>query len=333
MANSPAISYHLDRMLRFSFLAAALVATTLRAETVIRVGHFPNITHAQALVASELSRRERGWFEERLGPGVKIAWYSYNAGPSAMEGIFSRSIDLTYVGPNPVLNAYLRSNGEEVRVIAGAATGGAALVVQADGRISQPADFRGRKLATPQLGNTQDVAARAWLKRQGFRITQIGGDVLVAPTENPEQLPLFLAGKIDAAWAVEPWVSRLELEAAGKIFLEQKDALTTVLASSVKFLKEQPELARKFVAAHAELTRWINEHPAEAQALVRAAIKTLSKRELKAELVEHAWPRLTFTSDIASGQFATLLVEAQSVGFLRGAGGIERLVRRMTNDQ
>jgi NitT/TauT family transport system substrate-binding protein len=181
---------------------AALLALTLHAtaETILRFGHFPNITHAQGLIASQLSREGKGWFEAWLGPGVKIQWFHYNAGPSAMEAIFAGSLDLTYVGPNPALNAYVKSRGEEIRLIAGSALGGAALVVQPDGRITKPEDFKGRKLATPQLGNTQDVAARAWLKKAGFRITQLGGEVFVLPTQNPDQLSLFTRGSRGWRW-------------------------------------------------------------------------------------------------------------------------------------
>lgn len=220
----------------------------------MRLGHFPNVTHAQALVAHNLSRRGKGWFEQRLGPEIEVQWFVYNAGPSAMEAIFAGSLDVSYVGPSPALNAYARSRGEEVRAIAGAAKGGAALVVQPDGRIKQPEDFRGRKVATPQLGNTQDVSCRAWLAAHGFRVTQLGGDVQVVPTANPDQLTLFQRGAVDAVWTVEPWVSRLELEAGGKALVEEKDAITTILVSSTKFLKERRQLARKLTQAHAELT-------------------------------------------------------------------------------
>jgi NitT/TauT family transport system substrate-binding protein len=303
-----------------------LVAGLLRAEPVtLRVGYFPNITHAQGLIGSQTSRAHHGWFEQRLGPDVTIQWFAYNAGPSAMEAIFAGSIDLTYVGPNPALNAYIRSDGEEIRVLAGAAEGGAALVVQADGSIAKPADFRGRKVATPQLGNTQDVAARAWLKQQGFRITMTGGDVLVLPTQNPDQLPLFQRHQIDAVWTVEPWVSRLELEAGGKVFLEQTDAITTILVSSVKLLRTHPELARKFRAAHAELTAWIAAHPAEAKAIVRTALTTETKRDMPAALVDSAWHRLRFTDQVSPDRFASLVKDAQSVGFLRNAIPLDRL--------
>jgi NitT/TauT family transport system substrate-binding protein len=132
---------------------------------VVRVGHFPNITHVHGLVAHNLSRQGKGWFEERLGSGVEIQWFTYNASPSAMEAIFAKSIELTYVGPGPALNAYAKSQGEEIRIIAGAANGGAALVVQPDANLKAPADFKGKKIATPQLGNKQDISCHVgWIK-------------------------------------------------------------------------------------------------------------------------------------------------------------------------
>src|SRR6476620_7525113 len=168
--------------MKLIWLLLALVLTLpahADQQGVIRVGHFPNITHAQGLVAHNLSRQGKGWFEERLGPGIKIEWFVYNAGPSAMEAIFAQSIDLTYVGPGPALNAYTKSNGAEIRLIAGSANGGAALVVQPDQNLKTAADFRGKKIATPQLGNTQDISCRAWLSAGGLKITQLGGDAQV----------------------------------------------------------------------------------------------------------------------------------------------------------
>lgn len=290
----------------------------------IRLGHFPNVTHAQALVASQLARQGRGWFEQRLG--VKVEYFVYNAGPSAMEAIFTNSIDLAYVGPNPVLNAYGKSRGEEIRVVAGAARGGAALVVPADSSLSKAADFRGRRIATPQLGNTQDVACRAWLAKAGLKITQLGGDALVVPTANPDQLSLFQGRQVDAVWTVEPWVARLELEGNGKVLVEQKDAITTVLAASVKFQKEKPELLQKFVAAHAELTKWINEHPDEAKQLVREEMRALTKRDFAEPVADRAWSRLKFTGEIGRAPFDALVAEAQSVGFLKDLPDIGKLV-------
>ena len=210
-------------------------------------------------------------------------------------------------------------------MLAGAAEGGAALVVAGDGRIKAPADFRGKRVATPQFGNTQDVAARAWLRAQGFKVTQTGGDVLVVPTANPDQLAALTSNRADAVWTVEPWVSRLEREAGGRVFLEQGDAVTTLLVSSVRFLREHPDLAAQFRAAHVELTQWINAHPAEAENLVRAGLRATVGRDVSAELVASAWRRLRFTSQLEPSQIAGLVADAQGAGFLRDAIPLDRL--------
>ncbi len=314
-------------MKAFYFLILTMLGPVLAVaeKTVIRVGYFPNVTHAQGVIGSHGTRDGRGWFEQQLGPDVTVQWFPFNAGPSAMEAIFAGSIDLTYVGPNPALNAYIRSRGDEIRVLAGAALGGAALVVPGNGKITTPAQFKGLRLGTPQLGNTQDVAARAWLAAQGFRITLTGGDVFVLPTANPDQLGLFQQGRLDAVWTVEPWVSRLELEAGGKALLEQPDAITTILVTSVKFLRTQPALVAKFKAAHLGLTDWINAHPDEARERVRAGLSAETKREISAVLVASAWKRLTFTGEVSQPRFDALVKEAQSVGFLRNAIPLDRL--------
>ena len=297
-------------------------------KTVIRVGHFPNITHAQGVIGHGLSRKAQGWFEERLGPDVEIQWFVYNAGPSAMEAIFAGSIDLTYVGPNPALNAYMRSRGDEIRVVSGAAFGGAGLVVQGDGRIRKPEDFRGRKIATPQLGNTQDVACRSWLKAKGYNVTLSGGDVAVLPTANPDQLTLFAKGDLDGVWTVEPWVSRLILESKGTLFLEEPDAVTTILVSSVRFLREHRDLARKFLQGHLELTTWMEKNPGEAQDLVRGEIKIETTRDIAAEVLTMAWKRLKFTGGIALGHFEKSVAEAKDVGFIPELVDLSRLLEK-----
>ena len=301
--------------------------TTADGRTLLRVGHFPNVTHAQGLIAHGLARTGKGWFEERLGEGVRIEWFVYNAGPSAMEALFARTLDLTYVGPSPAINAHVKSKGFDIRIVSGAAKGGAALVVQGDGRIGRPADFRGRKVATPQLGNTQDVACRAWLAANGFKVTQTGGDVTVVPTQNPDQLALVQKGDLDAVWTVEPWVSRLEREARGKVFLEESDAVTTVLVASSRFLDEEPELAKRFVEAHEELTKWIAANPEEAQRLVREEFLAETRKQMPAELLTHCWPRLRFDTSVEPAAFATFVSAAQDAGFLRDADDLSRLVR------
>jgi len=296
--------------------------------STLRVGHFPNITHAQALVAHNLSRQGKGWFEERLGPGTKIEWFVYNAGPSAMEAIFAQSIDLTYVGPGPALNAYTRSNGAEVRLVAGAANGGAALVVQPDQNLKTPADFRGKKIATPQLGNTQDISCRAWLTAGGLKITQLGGDAQVLPTQNPDQLSLFQQKRVDAVWTVEPWVSRLERESGGKILVEEKEVATTVLVSSAKFLSAQRDLARKFAQAHAELTEWMAKNPEEAQKLVRAELLAETKSDMAPDLIAQSWKRIFFTADVPRASVESFMQNSMKAGFIKSAPDLSKLFEK-----
>jgi NitT/TauT family transport system substrate-binding protein len=307
---------------------AALAGVAQAQTTTIRVGHFPNVTHVQGLVAHHLSRQGKGWFEERLGPDVKIDWYTYNAGPSAMEAVFANSIDLTYVGPSPALNAYAKARGEEVRIVAGAVNGGSALVVQPDLPLKAPADFRGKKLATPQLGNTQDVSARAWLAGGGLKVTITGGEASVLPTANPDQLTLFRGKQVDAVWTVEPWVSRLEMEAGGKVILEEPEAVTTVLVTSVKFLGARRELVQKFVAAHRELTAWIKANPAEAQRMLREELSAEMRAEISADLVGRAWKRIHLTDEVSREAMETFLQAAQKAGFLRTAPDLARLVEK-----
>jgi NitT/TauT family transport system substrate-binding protein len=311
------------------FIALAVLGMTLPARAdklVLRVGHFPNITHVQALVANALSRQGKGWFEQRLGPDVTIQWYSYNAGPSAIEGILAGSVDLTYVGPSPAINGYSRSGGREIRIISGAANGGSALVVQPDEDLKTPADFRGKKIATPQLGNTQDISCRAWLAAGGLKINQLGGEAQVVPTENPDQLALFKLKKIDAAWTVEPWVSRLEMEAGGKVVVRDKESAVTVLASGVKFLTEHKDIAAKFVAAERELTQWIQQNPAEAQKLVQYELTEETKGKIAPALIAHAWDNIVLTNDVSLDSLKTFVANAQAAGFLRQAPDLSQIL-------
>ncbi len=292
---------------------------------IIRVGHFPNISHAQAVVAHGLSRENKGWFEQRLGADTTVQWFVYNAGPSAMEALLVGSIDLAYVGPNPAINAHLRSKATEVRIVAGACSGGAALVVQADGRIKADGDFKGKKIGSPQFGNTQDVAARSWLKSKGFRVTLTGGDVQVIPTANPDQLLLFAKGNLDGVWTVEPWVSRLVLEGKGRVYLDESALwpetkgkyVTTHLVSSVRFLQQKPELMRKWIGAHVELTDWINKNTAEAKTAFNRELKAETTRPLALEILDRAWGRLELTWDPVSASLRKAADDAYRVGLLK----------------
>ncbi len=314
----------------FSLAVAAVAATIFTisgasAQTTLRVGHFPNITHVQGLVAHHLSRTGKGWFEQRL-PGVKIEWFVYNAGPSAMEAIFARSVDLTYVGPSPAINAYAKAEGRDVRIVAGAANGGSALVVQPELQVKVAADLKGRKIATPQLGNTQDVSARAWLAAGGVRVTLTGGEAQLIPTANPDQLQLFRTKQLDAVWTVEPWVSRLEAETGGKVAVEEPQAVTTVLVASERTLTEQRAIVAAFVAAHRELTEWIKANPAEAQAMAQKELAEEVRGAVSDDLIARAWKRITLVDRVDAGALNTFVDNARKAGFMRTAPDLSRLI-------
>lgn len=293
---------------------------------VIRIGGFPNVTHVQALVARNMTRHGEGWFERYL-PGYTVEWYTYNAGPTAMEALFGRTADLTYVGPSPALNAYAVSAGREVRLLAGAVNGGAALMVAPESGINSPADFMGRSIATPQLGNTQDVSCRAWLAKNGLKCTLEGaGDCRVAPTPNSMQLQLMKQGEIAACWTVEPWVSRLESMAGARILVQEPDVVTTVLAGRVGWLKLHPQEAATIIRAHRELTQWIIEHPEEAQARVVDELTQLTQAPMEPELVRSAWKRLKLTDAIDLPGLEQFVKDAQATGLLDRVPPLEGMI-------
>lgn len=296
---------------------AVLLAPLVRAQTVVRVGAFPNITHPQAMVG-----KANGWFEKAMGSETRVEWKSFNAGPSAIEALFANAIDMTYVGPNPTINGYVRSNGEAVRVIAGATSGGAALVVRNDSGIQKPEDFHGKKVASPQMGNTQDVALRSWLKTHGLKTADKGGDVQVIPIANPDQLALFLKKELDAAWAPEPWASRLVREANGRIFLDERTLwpqgqfVTANLIVSTKFLREHPELVKRWLRAHVELTDWIEQHPTEAEQVLNQQIQRETGKALSPQVLDDAYARMQPTYDPLRGSLLSAAKSAFEAGFL-----------------
>ena len=287
------------------------------AQTTIRVGAFPNITHPQPMVG-----KANGYFEKAMGPNVKIEWKTFNAGPSAIEALFAGAIDMTYVGPNPTISGYVRSDGEALRVVGGAASGGAALVVRADAGIAKPEDFHGKRVASPQQGNTQDVALRAWLQAHGLKAREKGGDVQIMPMANPDQLTLFLRKDLDAAWAPEPWATRLVREGNGKLFLDERDLwpkgqfVVTNLVVSTKFLKDHPDLVKNWLRANVDLTDWINKNLPEAKKLLNQQIQKETGKALSAGLLDEAFTRIEVTYDPLRNTLLTSAHSAFDAGFL-----------------
>ncbi|SCE92360.1 NitT/TauT family transport system substrate-binding protein [Micromonospora matsumotoense] len=278
----------------------------------LRLGYFPNITHAPAVVGVE-----KKIFEDKLGNGIKLETKTFNAGPAAIEAIFSGALDATYIGPNPTVNAFSKSKGEAVRVISGAASGGVALVVKPE--ITSVEQLRGKKISTPQLGNTQDVAIRYWLKEKGLKTTKEGGgDVKIVPQENAQTVETFTSGAIDGAWVPEPFVSRL-VNAGGKVLVDERDLwpdkkfVITNLIVSTKFLKAHPDAVKKLVEGQVAANDFVNTKPDEAQQAISDHIGKITGKPLDLKLIKQAWPTLLFTNDPIASSLKTGLDHAVAV--------------------
>jgi NitT/TauT family transport system substrate-binding protein len=287
------------------------------AHVDLRLGYFPNLTHATALVGVA-----NGIFAKDLGSNVTLQAKTFNAGPAAVEAIFGNSLDITYIGPNPAINAFQKSNGQAVRLLAGSTSGGAGLVVKPT--INSAADLKGKKLASPQLGNTQDVALRTWLKKQGLNTTaEGGGDVQILPQDNAQTLDTFKAGQIDGAWVPEPWTSRLVIDGKGKVLVDEATLwpggkfLTTTVIVRTAFLKDHPDVVRNFLKGHVEVTDYVNQHPAEAQQAANTAIAQLTGKGLSNAVVASAWKNLTFTWDPLASTLREEAAAAQAIGLLQ----------------
>ncbi|WP_431943924.1 ABC transporter substrate-binding protein [Micromonospora marina] len=279
----------------------------------LRLGYFPNITHAPAVVGVE-----KGIFAEKLGGDVELDTKTFNAGPAAIEAVFSGALDATYIGPNPTVNAFSKSKGEAVRVVSGAASGGVALVVKPG--ITSVEQLRGKKIATPQLGNTQDVALRYWLKEKGLETTKEGGgDVKVVPQENAQTVETFGSGAIDGAWVPEPFVSRL-VNAGGKVLVDERDLwpdkkfVITNLLVSTKFLKAHPDVVKRLVEGQVAANEFVNTKPDEAQQAVSDHIGKITGKPLDLKLIKQAWPTLEFTNDPIPASLKAGLDHAVAVG-------------------
>ncbi|TKK87708.1 ABC transporter substrate-binding protein [Herbidospora galbida] len=283
----------------------------------LRLGFFPNITHSTALVGVE-----KGYFTKALGDNVTLKTSTFNAGPAAIEAVFSGAIDATYIGPNPAINAWEKSKGQAIKIVAGAASGGVYLVVKPE--INTIEDLKGKKVATPQLGNTQDVALRYYLDEKGIKTdTKGGGEVSIVPQENSLTLQTFATGDIDAAWVPEPFASRLIQESGGKVLIDERDLwpnkqfVITHLIVRQEWAKEHPDLVKKLIEGHVESTAFINSDPAGAATAVNAQLEKLTGKPLKPEVLDSALKNITFTNDPIASSLVGSADHAIKVGLLK----------------
>ena len=307
--------------------ALAVGATALTAcgtsgsgssEPTVRLGYFANLTHALPVLGVS-----NGQLQQALG-STKLETQTFNAGPAAIEAVNSGAIDATFIGPNPAISAWTQSAGSAIKIVAGATSGGAEFVVKPD-ITDSPDSLRGKTFATPQLGNTQDVALRYWLKQKGLSAPKEGGGVYVAPQDNAQTLDLFKQGKVDGGWLPEPWASRLVQEGGGKVLVNEKDLwpkgqfVTTHLIVSQKFLESSPDKVKALLQGVVNTLNTVQANPIKAKADVNAALKTLTGKALDETVLARSWDNLTITVDPIASSLQTDLDHAVDVGISKPA--------------
>ncbi len=284
---------------------------------VFRLGYFPNINHAQALIGVG-----NGDYQKVLGNNIELKTLTFNAGPSATEALLANQIDAAYIGPNPTVNGYVVSEGKALRVISGVASGGAVFIVRNDSGIQSTKDFAGKKFASPQIGNTQDVALRKYLLDNGFKTKDKGGNVEVLPIKNPDILTLFLKKEIDGAWVPEPWGEKLIKEGNGRLFLDERSQwpadkfVTANIIVNPEYLKNNPDVIKKFLEAHVNETQWINSHKEEALKTFNFELKKLTGQTIPDDQLKEAFSRLELTYDPLQETLIKSANDAFEIGYL-----------------
>lgn len=284
-------------------------------QKTIRIGYFASLGHAPAVIGLG-----NGDYKKHFQGDVEVKAQVFDSGPSAIEALFANQIDVAYVGPNPTINGYMQSHGDAFRVIAGTASGGVLFVVRNDSGIQSVHDFAGKTFASPQLGNTQDVALRSYLVAIGYRPD---GDVKVLPATNSDIMTLMQKKSIDGAWVPEPWGTRLVHEANAHVFLDERSLwkggqfVTTNLIARTDFLQRNPTLIKNLLEATVDETNWINSHPDEARADFNAQLKILTGKSLPDSELREAFSHVQFTYDPLKATLLKSANDAYTIGFLR----------------
>ena len=294
-------------------VGASTTAAPSGAQVTLHLGYFPNLTHATALVGVH-----DGIFAKALGPNVKLVTTTFNAGPAEVQALFAGAIDAAYMGPSSAVTGFTQSGGAALEVVSGATSGGAELVVKAS--ITTVAQLKGAKLASPQLGNTQDVALRYWLSQQGFKTdTTGGGDVSILPQANATAVTAFAAGAIDGGWLPEPYASQLVKE-GGHVLVDERTLwpggkfATTVLVVRKAFLSAHPDVVKALLTGQLQANDFVNQNATQAQSDASAEIATITGKAPSASVVAAAWKELTFTDDPIASSIQAAADHAVSVG-------------------
>lgn len=287
------------------------------SENSIRVAFFPNIGHAIPIVGLE-----RGTFEENLGNSTLIEPKLFDSGPQVIESLFAKSIDLGYVGPGPAINGFLKSENHDIVILSGAASGGASFVVHPNSQINSAADFVGKKIAAPQIGNTQDVSLRNYLSENGLRSYEKGGSVVVFNIPNPDIYTLFTKGEIDAAWVPEPWATILVQELDGKrlfyeeeLWPEEKFA-SVLLIGRQEYVEKNPQLVSKWLESHQQTANWINNNQKETRVVFNEFMQKTLGQTLSDSIIDESLVNLEITTNPVDDSIFTFAQRADSLGYL-----------------
>ncbi len=316
MKTRSAISAGIAGIVLLSVLGITL-SSDISHENKIRIAYFPNIGHAVPIVGIE-----KGFFEKSIGNQTKIETRVFDSGPQAIEALFANSIDVAYVGPGPAINGFLNSENHNVKILAGAASGGASFIVHPNSEINSVSDFAGKKIAAPQIGNTQDVSLRHYLSENGLKPAEKGGSVIVYNISNPDIYILFVKGEIDGAWVAEPWATILETELGGKrLFHEEElwpnnEFASVLLIGNVDYIEKNPTIISNFLNSHHDTVIWINQHPIETRNVFNDFLNSHLGQSLSDDVVDIALSNLVITADPLPTSVFSFAERADALGYL-----------------
>lgn len=298
---------------------AAVLASTddSKYENRLRIAYFPNIGHAVPIVGIE-----GNFFAEQVGPETGIETRLFDSGPQVIESLFANSVDVAYVGPGPAVNGFLNSEKNNLKILSGAASGGASFIAHPDSDIAAGQGFAGKKIAAPQIGNTQDVSLRHYLAENGLRPAEKGGSVTVYSISNPDIYTLFVKGEIDGAWVAEPWATILEAELGGTRLFHEEDLwpgrqfASVLLIGNTDYAGKNPQVIRNLLQSHEHTVRWINQNPEETRNIFNQFLTDTLGQPLPDQVVDTALSNLEITSDPIEGSVHVFAKRADGLGYL-----------------
>ena len=300
-----------------SIVGIVLNSNEKLSENNLRIAYFPNIGHAIPIVGMEME-----FFSEKINPNVEIQSRIFDSGPQVIESLFANSVDIAYVGPGPAINGFLNSENNNIRILSGAASGGASFIVHPNSEINFASDFAGKKIAAPQIGNTQDVSLRNYLSENNLKTAEKGGSVIVYNIANPDIYTLFVKGDIDGAWVAEPWATILETELGGhRLFVEDdlwpdKQFASVLLIANIDYVEKNPEIISNFLLSHHETVKWINDNPVETRNIFNSFLKSHLGQSLSDDVVDISLSHIEITSDPIPDSVYSFAEQANILGYL-----------------